>query len=34
MTRPNHARELLRAGEGIAEVAAEAGFTDKSHLGR
>jgi AraC-like DNA-binding protein/mannose-6-phosphate isomerase-like protein (cupin superfamily) len=34
MARLNHARELLRAGEGIAEVAAEAGFTDQSHLGR
>jgi AraC-like DNA-binding protein/mannose-6-phosphate isomerase-like protein (cupin superfamily) len=34
MARLNHARELLRAGEGIAGVAAEAGFTDQSHLGR
>jgi AraC-like DNA-binding protein/mannose-6-phosphate isomerase-like protein (cupin superfamily) len=34
MARLNHARELLRAGEGIAEVAAKAGFTDQSHLGR
>jgi AraC-like DNA-binding protein len=32
--RLNHARELLRAGEGIAGAAAEAGFTDQSHLGR
>jgi AraC-like DNA-binding protein len=30
MARLNHARELLRAGEGIARVAAEAGFTDQS----
>ena len=34
MARLNQARELLRAGEGIAEVAAAAGFTDQSHLGR
>jgi AraC-like DNA-binding protein len=34
MARLNHARELLRAGEGIASVAVEAGFTDQSHLGR
>jgi AraC-like DNA-binding protein/mannose-6-phosphate isomerase-like protein (cupin superfamily) len=34
MTRLNHARERLRAGEDIARVAAEAGFTDQSHLGR
>jgi transcriptional regulator GlxA family with amidase domain len=34
MARLNHARELLRAGEGIAGVAVEAGFTDQSHLGR
>ncbi len=34
MARLNHARELLRAGEGIAAVAAESGFTDQSHLGR
>jgi AraC-like DNA-binding protein/mannose-6-phosphate isomerase-like protein (cupin superfamily) len=34
MARLNHARGLLRAGEGIAEVAAEAGFSDQSHLGR
>jgi AraC-like DNA-binding protein len=30
----NHARELLRAGEDIAGVAVETGFTDQSHLGR
>jgi AraC-like DNA-binding protein/mannose-6-phosphate isomerase-like protein (cupin superfamily) len=34
MGRLNHARELLRAGDAIAEVAAETGFTDQSHLGR
>jgi AraC-like DNA-binding protein len=34
IARLNHARELLRAGEGIAGVAAEAGFTDQSHFGR
>jgi AraC-like DNA-binding protein len=34
MARLNHARELLRAGEAIARVAAEADFTDQSHLGR
>jgi transcriptional regulator GlxA family with amidase domain len=34
IARLNHARALLRAGEGIAEVAVEAGFTDQSHLGR
>jgi AraC-like DNA-binding protein len=34
MARLNHARELLRAGEGIAGVAVEAGFADQSHLGR
>jgi AraC-like DNA-binding protein/mannose-6-phosphate isomerase-like protein (cupin superfamily) len=34
MARLNQARELLRAGEGIAGVAAAAGFTDQSHLGR
>ncbi|RUQ72838.1 AraC family transcriptional regulator [Azospirillum doebereinerae] len=30
----NEARRLLRAGEPIAAVAAEAGFSDQSHLGR
>jgi len=34
MARLNHARELLRVGEDIAGVAAAAGFTDQSHLGR
>jgi AraC-like DNA-binding protein/mannose-6-phosphate isomerase-like protein (cupin superfamily) len=34
MARLNYARARLRAGEGIAEVAAESGFTDQSHLGR
>jgi len=34
MARLNHARELLRAGEGIAGVAVETGFADQSHLGR
>lgn len=33
MARLNHARELLRAGEGIADVAAATGFADQSHLG-
>ena len=33
MARLNHARGLLRAGEGIADVAAATGFTDQSHLG-
>lgn len=32
--RLNQARRLLRAGERIAAVAAEAGFADQSHLGR
>jgi AraC-like DNA-binding protein/mannose-6-phosphate isomerase-like protein (cupin superfamily) len=32
--RLNHARELLRAGEDIAVVAVETGFTDQSHFGR
>ena len=30
----NDARELLRAGEGIAAAAAQSGFADQSHLGR
>ena len=30
----NEARRLLRAGEPIAAVAAETGFSDQSHLGR
>ncbi len=34
MARLNCARGLLRAGEGIAAVAAETGFADQSHLGR
>ena len=34
MRRLNLARRLLRAGEGIAAAAAEAGFADQSHLGR
>ncbi len=33
MARLNHARGLLRAGEGIADVAAATGFVDQSHLG-
>lgn len=32
--RLNEARRLLRAGEPIAGVAADTGFTDQSHLGR
>ncbi|WP_247876443.1 helix-turn-helix domain-containing protein [Azospirillum brasilense] len=32
--RLNEARLLLRAGEPIAAVAADTGFTDQSHLGR
>lgn len=32
--RLNEARRLLRAGEPVAAVAAEAGFSDQSHLGR
>jgi AraC-like DNA-binding protein len=34
MERLNFARTLLRAGEGIAEVAVKSGFADQSHLGR
>ena len=34
MGRLNHARALLRAGDAIAEVASEAGFSDQSHLTR
>ncbi len=34
MDRLNHARGLLRTGEGIAAVAAEARFADQSHFGR
>jgi AraC-like DNA-binding protein/mannose-6-phosphate isomerase-like protein (cupin superfamily) len=30
----NAARQLLRAGEGIAAAAAQSGFADQSHLGR
>ena len=33
MARLNQARGLLRAGEGIADVAAATGFADQSHLG-
>ncbi len=33
MARLNQARELLRAGEGIAAVAAATGFADQSHFG-
>ncbi len=33
MARLNQARELLRAGEGIADVAAATGFADQSHFG-
>jgi AraC-like DNA-binding protein len=32
--RLNRARDLLRAGEPLAAVAADAGFADQSHLGR
>lgn len=32
--RLNEARRLLRAGDPVAAVAAEAGFSDQSHLGR
>lgn len=34
LERLNDARRLLRAGEPIAAVAAETGFSDQSHLGR
>ncbi|SRR6266852_6315006 len=34
MGRLNRARELLRAGEAIAAVAADNGFADQSHFGR
>ncbi|WP_338827183.1 AraC family transcriptional regulator [Bradyrhizobium sp. 27S5] len=34
LSRLNLARQLLRAGEPIAEVAADAGFSDQSHLTR
>lgn len=34
LSRLNHARRLLRAGQPIAAVAAEAGFSDQSHLTR
>ncbi|WP_448206000.1 AraC family transcriptional regulator [Azospirillum sp. sgz302134] len=34
LERLNDARRLLRAGETIAAVAAETGFSDQSHLGR
>lgn len=33
-SRLNHARRLLRAGDTIAAVAADTGFTDQSHFGR
>ncbi|WP_247894389.1 AraC family transcriptional regulator [Azospirillum sp. B510] len=32
--RLNEARRLLRAGQPLADAAAEAGFSDQSHLGR
>ncbi|MBY6265691.1 helix-turn-helix domain-containing protein [Azospirillum sp. 412522] len=32
--RLNEARRLLRVGQPLADVAAEAGFSDQSHLGR
>ncbi|MGX1282843.1 helix-turn-helix transcriptional regulator [Bradyrhizobium elkanii] len=34
LARLNLARQLLRAGEPIAAVAADAGFSDQSHLTR
>lgn len=34
LDRLNHARRLLRLGEPIGAAAAEAGFSDQSHLGR
>ncbi|WP_076857984.1 helix-turn-helix domain-containing protein [Bradyrhizobium mercantei] len=34
LARLNHARQLLRAGEPIAAVAADTGFSDQSHLTR
>lgn len=34
LDRLNYARQLLRSGETIGAVAAEAGFSDQSHLGR
>jgi AraC-like DNA-binding protein len=34
MHRLNRARDLLRAGQPIADVAFETGFADQSHLGR
>lgn len=34
LERLNDARRLLRRGESIAEVAAQTGFADQSHLGR
>lgn len=34
LTKLNAARELLRAGEAPAAVAADTGFADQSHLGR
>jgi AraC-like DNA-binding protein len=34
MRRLNKARDLLRAGQTIADVAFEMGFADQSHLGR
>lgn len=34
LDRLNHARQLLRLGEPIGAAAAEAGFSDQSHLGR
>ena len=34
LAKLNDARRLLRAGQDIAAVAAETGFSDQSHLGR
>ena len=34
MTKLNNARRLLRIGEPLAAVSAEAGFADQSHMGR
>lgn len=34
MTKLNNARRLLRIGEPLAAVSAEAGFSDQSHMGR
>ena len=34
MRRLQRAREMIKAGEPLAEIAAETGFTDQSHLNR